>query len=239
MNKYILLTCSLLIGLTACNKQKQIKMGTYAYDAQFLNDHGIQYVELKSSDGNSKVMIVPSWQGRVLTTSAAGDNGDSYGWINYRFIESGKQSDAFNPVGGEERIWLGPEGGPYSLYFKNGKEQVYENWEVPSFIDTEAYEVVEQNDTSIHFKKSASITNTMGTVFDMDIDRTVSLLSKSVAEQRLNIKLPAKAKLVAYQSLNKITNTGKETWTKDKGLVSIWMLAQFNPTPTTTVFIPP
>ena len=63
-----------------------------------------------------------------MTTSASGDEGDSYGWINYRFIREGKVSPQFNPVGGEERFWLGPEGGPFSLYFKEGQEQVYDNW---------------------------------------------------------------------------------------------------------------
>jgi hypothetical protein len=67
-------------------------MGSYAYDAQFLKDHGIEYTELVSADGNSKVMVIPAWQGRVMTTSASGDEGDSYGWINYRFINEGKVS---------------------------------------------------------------------------------------------------------------------------------------------------
>ncbi len=50
-------------------------------------------------------MVIPAWQGRVMTTSASGDEGDSYGWINYRFINEGKVSSQFNPVGGEERFW--------------------------------------------------------------------------------------------------------------------------------------
>ena len=113
--------------LASCSGQKEVKMGSYAYDAQFLKENGIEYTELVSADGNSKVMIVPAWQGRVMTTSASGDEGDSYGWINYRFIREGKVNPQFNPVGGEERFWLGPEGGPFSLYFKEGQEQVYDN----------------------------------------------------------------------------------------------------------------
>ncbi len=87
---------TLLAGATAilvsCGGQKEIKMGSYAYDARFLKDHGIEYTELVSADGNSKVMVIPAWQGRVMTTSASGDEGDSYGWINYRFINEGKVS---------------------------------------------------------------------------------------------------------------------------------------------------
>ena len=77
---------TLLVGATAilvsCGGQKEIKMGSYAYDAQFLKDHGIEYTELVSADGNSKVMVIPAWQGRVMTTSASGDEGDSYGCFN-------------------------------------------------------------------------------------------------------------------------------------------------------------
>ena len=32
--------------LVSCGGQKEIKMGRYAYDAQFLKDHGIEYTEL-------------------------------------------------------------------------------------------------------------------------------------------------------------------------------------------------
>ena len=81
---------TLLVGTTtilvSCSGQNEIKMGSYAYDAEFLKKYGIEYTELVSADGNAKVMVIPAWQGRVMTTSASGDEGDSYGWINYRFI---------------------------------------------------------------------------------------------------------------------------------------------------------
>ena len=86
-------------------------------------------------------MVIPAWQGRVMTSSASGDEGDSFGGINYRFIDKGEISTQFNPVGGEERFWLGPEGGPFSLYFKGGQEQVYDNWVVPAVLDTEPFKV--------------------------------------------------------------------------------------------------
>ena len=98
--KNTLIACTTIL-FVSCSGQKEIKMGTYAYDARFLKEHGIEYKELVSADGNSKVMLIPAWQGRVMTTSASGDEGDSYGWINYRFINEGKVSTQFNPVGGE------------------------------------------------------------------------------------------------------------------------------------------
>ncbi len=235
--KNILLS-GLVVMLASCSGNKDIKMGSYAYDAKFLKDHGIEFMELVSDDGQSKVMVIPSWQGRVMTSSASGDDGDSYGWINYRFIGDGIVSDQFNPVGGEERFWLGPEGGPYSLYFKEGEDQIYDNWIVPSVIDTEAFDVKSQTPEEIHFEKDAKLTNASGTVFDMKIDRIVSLMDSEDVSKEFGIELADGIKMVAYKSDNKITNTGDKAWTKDKGLVSIWMLGCFNPTPTTTVFIP-
>lgn len=238
MNRFITIACSVLAGLAACSNKEEMTMGTYGYDAQFLKEHGIELLELKSADGKARVMLAPAWQGRVVTSSSDGNGGDSYGWINYRFIESGSKSDQFNPVGGEERFWLGPEGGPYSLYFRQGDEQVYDNWKVPPVIDTETYEVAQHNDTSVTFTKHTTLTNASAASFDIGIRRTVNLLSPSSIEQRLGIKLDGKAQVVGYETINSITNTGSQQWTKDRGLVSIWMLGQFNPTPTTTVFIP-
>ena len=242
MLQRIKLRNTLLVGavtvLASCGGQKEVKMGSYAYDAQFLKENGIEYTELVSADGNSKVMIIPAWQGRVMTTSASGDEGDSYGWINYRFIREGKISPQFNPVGGEERFWLGPEGGPFSLYFKQGQEQVYDNWVVPTVLDTEAFTIKSQDKSSIHFAKDTRLTNASGTVFDMNIDRTVSLMNADEVAVDFGIQLSPDIKLVAYKSDNKITNTGLNAWTKEGGLVSVWMLSMFNPTPTTTVFIP-
>ena len=226
------------VAMVSCANQSECKMGTYGYDASFLEKHGIKYNELISKDGKSKVMVVPAWQGRVVTTSASGDEGDSYGWMNYRFIESGEVSEQFNPIGGEERFWLGPEGGPFSLYFKKGQKQVYENWRVPAVIDTEAFDVTKADANQISFTKKTVVKNASETPFQMQIDRTVSLVTADQVASMFHVQLPEDAKIVAYKSENKITNLDQKAWTKDGGLVSIWMLGCFNPTPTTTVFIP-
>ncbi|MET0299498.1 MAG: DUF6786 family protein, partial [Flavitalea sp.] len=43
---------------------------------------------------------------------------------------------------------------------------------------------------------------------------------------------------VAYETDNSITNTGQFTWKKDKGLLSIWLLAMLTPSDDTKVMIP-
>ena len=43
---------------------------------------------------------------------------------------------------------------------------------------------------------------------------------------------------VAFESENRITNAGTKAWTKDGGLVSVWILGMFKPSPETTVVVP-
>ncbi|MEP7258908.1 MAG: DUF6786 family protein, partial [Flavitalea sp.] len=120
--------------------------GTYAYDVAFLKKHTQQTLELSSGNGGGKILLSADYQGRVMTSTATGDSGTSYGWINYDLISSGKKKAAFNPVGGEERFWLGPEGGQYSLYFKGGDSFNIANWQVPAVIDTLPYDIVKSGD---------------------------------------------------------------------------------------------
>lgn len=237
MKRNILLA-GLWFFLAACSGPKEVKMGTYAYDTRFFNEHNIPFVELVSADGNARVMVIPAWQGRVMTTSAAGHDGDSYGWINHRYISAGKVSNQFNPVGGEERLWLGPEGGPFSLYFDPGQEQIYAHWRVPAMLDTEAFEITAQDTDHIRLVRQAQLTNAAGTTFQIQLDRTVSLMDTAEVARDFGIPLSKELKMVAYRTDNILTNRGNQAWTKEGGLVSIWMLGCFAPTPTTTVFIP-
>ena len=232
-----------IIGLAAavicgCTGNNAYQMGTYGYDLAFLEKQGVEVIELKSEDGQSKVMVIPAWQGRVMTTTTGGNEGDSYGWINYRLIESGEVSPQFNPVGGEERFWLGPEGGPFSWYFKKGQEQVHANWVVPAVIDTEAYDIESRDDRSVVFTKKFSLVNASDIKFDMGLKRTVSMLGKDEISDLLGTVVPDGVKAIAYCSDNVLTNCGDAAWTKETGMPSVWMLGLFNPTPTTTVFIP-
>ena len=80
----------------------------------------MEIIELSDANGLGRVAVAPSSQGMVMTGTAKSENGPSFGWLNYQLIESGEIKEHFNPVGGEERFWLGPEGGQFSIYFKPG-----------------------------------------------------------------------------------------------------------------------
>ena len=239
---------SLLIINTACNTATEktitgdsiikVSKRTYAYDVDFLKSHTAKALELSSEDGSSKVLLSADYQGRVMTSTATGDTGTSFGWLNYNLIAATEKKKQFNPVGGEERFWMGPEGGQYSIYFKAGDSFNIAHWQVPSFIDTEMYEILQSDKSSATFVKKASITNFSGTKFDVAIERKISLLSKEAVAAKLQISIPADIHFVSFETDNKVTNTGSNDWTKDKGLLSIWLLGMFTPSSETTVIIP-
>lgn len=230
---------SAAVAFGACaDEDKQYEMGTYGYDLAFFAKHGIETVELQSPDGNAKIMVIPAYQGRVMTSTAGGDAGDSYGWINYKFIEAGELNPQFNPTGGEERFWIGPEGGPNSWYFKKGDEQIYANWKVPAAIDTDTYDVASKDDRSICFTKRLELKNASDVPFSIGVKRTVELLDAARVAEVLGTTIPEGVKVVAYSTDNELTNCGREAWTRQTGMPSVWLLGMFNPTPTTTVFIP-
>ena len=87
----------------------------YKSDKLFLEKH-LRVVELVN--GDKRLLLTPDLQGRVLTSTANGENGYSFGWLNYNLISSGKFLPHCNNFGGEDRYWLGPEGGQYSIFFK-------------------------------------------------------------------------------------------------------------------------
>lgn len=191
-----------------------------------------------SSDSTSKILLSADYQGRVMTSTADGDSGISFGWLNYALIGSGEKKKNFNPVGGEERFWLGPEGGQYSLYFKAGDSFNISAWQVPPLIDTVMYDVVEAKTSEVLFAKTNSIVNYSGNAFELNIQRRIRMVDKKSVEQILQATIPGNIKFVGYETVNSLQNIGKNDWTRQTGLLSIWLLGMFTPTPQTTVIIP-
>lgn len=206
----------------------------YGYNRDFLKKH-INIIELKNA--RSALTLVPAWQGRVMTSTAEGDQGYSFGWMNRDLIASGKILPHINAFGGEERIWLGPEGGQYSVFFSKGKSFVYEDWQTPAFLDTTPFELVSSSDTSATFSCDVTIENYSGTRFRLNIERKVTLLSENEIPEQAGVEVNG-LKCVAYRSENILTNKGDKAWKKETGLLSIWMLGMFNPSPAVVVVIP-
>jgi hypothetical protein len=233
-----LLSCSSSGNKNSKKMKNLAEKGTYGYDLAYFNEKKVKTVELRSSDQKAAVLIIPGYQGRVMTSTVGGNEGASFGWINYKFIDAAKVSSQFNPFGGEERLWLGPEGGPFSIYFKKGIEQVFSNWIVPKEIDTEPFDIVSQSSDKVSFHKDFTLNNASGTKLDIGIDRSVRLLNAKDAELALGFSIDKSLSFVAYESENTLINKGNTAWTEQAGALSVWMLAMFNPSPKGVVFIP-
>jgi hypothetical protein len=206
-------------------------------DISFLRKH-TEVVVLSSRDGESMVALAPAWQGRVLTSTAGGDKGLSFGWINRELIASGKTQPHINVFGGEDRFWMGPEGGQFSIFFAKGVPFDFEHWFTPACIDTVPYPIVKQAQDSARFAYDLSLTNYSGTPFQVKVQREVRLLAEKEVWKKIGIPQLPGVKMVAFQSDNRITNAGKQPWTKQTGLLSIWILGMFNPSPETTIVVP-
>ena len=211
------------------------KKGQYGFDLQFLSSH-LKPVEL--INGESRILVVPEYQGRVMTSTSSGLNGFSYGWINHGLIDEGAVHPHINAYGGEERLWFGPEGGQFSIFFKEDDPFDTDHWQTPACIDTEAFEIYNQDSGSVAFTKNILLSNYSGSKFNFNVFREVRLLNRENLMKNLSIEIPKSVKVVAYRSNNRIKNIGNNEWEKSTGTISIWMLGMLNPSPEVIVVIP-
>lgn len=218
------------------NKISKFIKGTYGYDLDFLKHYQKDIIVL--GDSNSQLIIAPAYQGRVMTSTADGTKGSSFGWINHDLIETQKPAPHMNAVGGEERFWLGPEGGQFSIYFKKGVEFKFDNWFVPKEIDTEPFDLVSSTNKEAIFKKQMHLENYSGNKFDLTVDRIIRYLDRNAIRNALNTDIPESIKVVGFESDNSITNNGVNAWDKNTGMLSIWILSMMNAGDQTTVAIP-
>lgn len=228
-----------LILLTLGLETKGEEM-SYGGVREFLAKH-TNVVELSNSRG-ARVAICPEWQGRVMTSSCAGENGASFGFVNRDFIEKGQLDERFNNYGAEDRMWLSPEGGRFSLWFAPGAEQNLAHWYTAPDMNSGAYETDDVADgSSCRMTRPMKLQNASGTTFDLAVTREVRLLDDSelgnLFGSAAELMLNDTTKLVAYETVNSIRNDGP-AMTREGGLVSIWMLGMLNASPKTVVVMP-
>jgi len=226
----VLVACSSLLAASAL-------AADFGDDLAFLKSH-TSVVVLSDPTGEAQVAVVPAWQGRVMTSTAGGMHGTSYGWVNRDLIASGETRQHFNPLGGEDRFWLGPEGGQFSVFFAKGATFDLAHWFTPAAVDTEPFAIVSQSADSVAYRRAIDLTNYSGTRLQLEVTREVRLLHAAEALAAHHLTLPAGVSAVAFESVNAIKNTGTAAWSKDTGLLSIWILGMFNASPAATVVVP-
>lgn len=210
--------------------------GRFASDLAFLQQH--TKVVLLADPSGAQVAVAPAYQGRVMTSTTGGPDAPSFGWIGRAAVASGTRQPHMNVFGGEDRFWLGPEGGQYALYFKPGEPFDLEHWQVPEPLDWGAWEVASQSATAVRFLKRMTLRNYAGTPLEIDVDRTVRLLTEPEITEQLGASPGSAVRTIAFESSNVITNAGNDEWHPESGLVSVWILGMFTPSAETTIAIP-
>ncbi len=216
------------------------KTMTYGEVRTFLAGH-TELVEITNADG-ARVAVCPAWQGRVMTSTCGDMTGPSFGFVNNEFIEAAKHNPHFNNYGAEERMWLSPEGGQFSLWFKPNEPQTLDNWFTPPAFNEGAWKVTSGPHEPLKMSTTMKLSNTSGTKFDLDVSRGVHLLGKRDISRLLGVG-PADllgekgVRFVGYETTNQITNRG-ENMTQEKGLLSIWILGMLNSGPQSVVIVP-
>ncbi|MFS4466670.1 DUF6786 family protein [Maribacter sp. 2210JD10-5] len=221
---------TLLLKLSSCASFRE---NNFQEDIAFVQKYQKPIV-LKNEA--SAIMIVPAFEARVMTSTAQERNGLSHGYLNYDFIAKNEIAAGGNPYGGEDRLWLGPLGSKYTLFYDQ-KEIKGDNWHVPKSFDASPYALVDTTENTAHFRKKVSVKNNIGTTFEIAIDREITIFSRKEIEDQLNTKLLKTVSSVGFQSENTITNLGAD-WLEKDGLIAPWVLGMFKGNDKSTAVFP-
>jgi hypothetical protein len=125
-----------------------------------------------------------------------------------------------------------------SRSFAPAKPFEFGAWQTPSAFQTGAWTVRDKSATRVTFERAMSLENHARSTFQLHARRTVSLLDSASVGKQLGLEPPPSVRWVAFQSDNRITNTGSKPWREETGLLSVWILAMFPPTDDTFVVVP-
>jgi hypothetical protein len=210
--------------------------GTFGFDLAFLKARD-SVIVLKNESGDGQLIVSPRYQGKVFTSTAEGAGGKSFGWINYKAFDAAPDAH-MNAYGGEDRLWLGPEGGKFSLFFKPGTAMDFEHWHTPPAIDTEGWNTVAASDKKVSLAKTMELLNYAGTTFRLTVERDIEVIENAGIEAQLGIALGDQVRSVAFKTTNAIVNTGTQEWNAQTGAPCLWNLDMLSPSPETVVVIP-
>jgi len=213
-----------------------VKDNSFLFDLNFLKDHDSSLVVLET--GRSKIIVSPKYQGKVFTSTADGDSGMSFGWVHYKAF-SEPADPHINAYGGENRVWIGPEGGKFSVFFKKDSKMVFDNWKTPAAFDTEPWTITAKTNTSVSLLKDhVELENYAGTQLSFGVIRNIKMLDKEQIKAAVGLDSDYGAQMVGYSTENILVNNGDQAWTEKTGMPCLWILDMFNPSDNATIIIP-
>jgi hypothetical protein len=207
---------------------------TFADDLAFLRKHGP--VEVLGLPDGPQVACSAKYQARVMTSTVE-PGGRSFGWINRGFVGANARGHAFDNFGGEDRFWLGPEGGPNSIFFDD-RDPFYD-WSVPEALNQGKWRVRSRDQTSVTYEADLEVRNDNAYRFKLKVVRTIRMLNADDLARHLSITGPSQMKWVGFESVNRVINMNDEPWdNRKRGLLSVWILGQFPTSRDAYVIVP-
>jgi len=215
--------------------ESSARPSSYEEDVAFLRQYS-QPLLLSAAHG-ARIAVSPEYQARVMT-STVGAGGQSLGWVNRAQISSGRRGTPFDNYGGEDRFWLGPEGGQFSVFFPPGAPFALSHWQTPAGFQEGTWDILAQSERHVSFRRAFGVKNASGTEFEVEVERRLELLDVAGVTGALGIAPPPGVQWVAFRSDNQLRNVGGRAWTEQTGLLSIWSLGMFAPADDTWVIAP-
>jgi hypothetical protein len=206
-------------------------------DVNFLS-RNVYTIVLTDLHGQAQIAVVPQFQGTVMTSTAEGAHGQSYGYFDHDLIKSRAFNPHFNLYGGEDRLSVGPSGGQYSVNFPAGADFTPENLQVPAPLDREAFDVVERAADHLTLQKKFSVTNYSNKTFQLRLTRTIRVLTREDSWRQLGATGSEDLNIVAFESKNQIVNASHIPWRKEEGLLNLSVTGMFARTSDVALVLP-
>ncbi|WP_298503667.1 DUF6786 family protein [uncultured Maribacter sp.] len=223
------------ILLLSCSTRKEFAKGSFGADLEILKSV-ISPIILE--DGDKRIIVSKEFQGRVFTSTSQGLSGMSYGWFNKDILLSDSVLVNRSKLGGEGRIWFGPDQGPNTIFFDIDKVSGEQKLAAPKDLDTLPFKIVQQSSKAVALQNKLQINNLQGFKFFIDVKRDIEILKEDYVADFLGDSFSDELSFVGYKTNTKMTNVGKQDWSKESGLLCLWDLGCYHPTPKTTVIIP-
>ncbi len=225
---------------------------TFDETKRLLEKAGLRALVLRQAQGSGCLLIAPDLSGKIMAVSLDGPDGENFGFVNENAIMNRGKHPQFNAYGGALRWWIGPEGGQYGVAFPPGTRTFdLSSWHISEEYNGKPFKVLypaQSEGRTTLMGAECSIENAVGTQFHLGVSCRISLTGPP--RERLGGRIdPAKHGKAAASPSNLLRHLGylcettfvnlsNEPMRREKGLLSIWLLGMYLPSPQTCVIVP-
>ncbi len=221
-------------------------MPTFKNRVELLKQTENEPILLTGEKAGALVVVSPKLVGRVMDATFKGEDGETLAWWDEDLIQGKKgQNPAFyNNVGGDSRIWWAPEAGGYTTFFDPGKPYEEAQWRVPDIMGKTQFQnikIKKEGKRQVGVTYDANVQATMynGNPLNLYVKRAVKMVEQPFSKTNLKKFFADQSiQYVGYSTTDSIKNTGAKPLNRKNGLVSMWVLGQYQPGLETYVILP-